>query len=56
MYISEDHLGAFIVKYLHVEEVSAVKSQAGIATSDFEIMVTMTRKTFNEVPNGLSML
>lgn len=42
--------GKFMVKYGRIEEVSAVKSRASIVTSDFEIMVTMTRKSFNGVP------
>lgn len=53
MYITNDHLGAFIAKYSQVEEVSAVRSRAGIATSDYEVMVIMTRKDFLEVPNVL---
>lgn len=44
MYISEDHIGAFMVDYRCVEDVVAVKNQAGIATSDIEVMVTMTYK------------
>lgn len=35
MYISGDHLGAFMVKYGRIEEASAIKSRADIASSDF---------------------
>lgn len=53
-YISEDHLGTFMAKYSRVEVVSLGKSGPGMATSDFEVMVTMTRKIFEEVPNVLT--
>lgn len=35
MYISEDHLEAFMVKYGCVQEMSAIKSQANIAKKQF---------------------
>lgn len=54
MYISEDHLEASMVKYGSIEEVSSVKSQVGISTSDFQVMVTMSHKSFNKVPNVLT--
>lgn len=53
MYITNDHLGVFMAKYGQVKEVSAVRSRAGIATSDYEVMVIMTRKDFLEVSNVL---
>lgn len=38
MYIKEEHLGIFLMRYRCIEEVSSVKSRAIIATSDFEVM------------------
>lgn len=51
MYITEDHLGAFFAEYAPVDEVSSIKSKSGIFTGDFEVLVTLTRPKFNEVPN-----
>lgn len=44
--------GAYFLNYGLVGEVSAVKRKSGISTSDVEIMITLTRKKFNDVPNG----
>lgn len=54
MYILEDHLDAFMAKYGCVEEVSSVRNQVSIDTSDFEVMVTMSYKNFNEVLDMLT--
>lgn len=54
MYISNDHLGAFFSDFGPVEEVSSIKSKAGFATSDYKVMLTLTRPKFNEVPNVIT--
>lgn len=54
MYISKDHLGAFFSDFGPVEEVSSIKSRAGFATSDYKVMVTLTRPKFNEFPNVIT--
>lgn len=54
IYITEDHLGVFLANYGWAENVSSVKNRTGIAASDFEVMVTMTRKNLLDVPNMLT--
>lgn len=50
MYITEEYLGVFFSDYGAVGEVSSVRSKAGIVTSDYKHMVTLTHKKFTEVP------
>lgn len=50
LYIAEDHLGFFYVKFGDVSDVSLVKCKTGIATTDFEIMITLTWKNFMNIP------
>lgn len=52
MYITEEHMGFFFSLYGLINEVSAVKKKSGLATND-ELVVTLTRKDFNDVPNVL---
>lgn len=54
LYIGEDHLGFFFAKSREVAVVSSVKSKAGIATGDFEIMITLTRNNFMDITNILT--
>ncbi|CAE1242006.1 unnamed protein product [Acanthosepion pharaonis] len=54
LFISLDHLGFFFSKFGEVASVSAVKSKAGIATEDVEVIVTVTRKNFVAIPNVLT--
>lgn len=53
LHLTEDHLGVFFSDYGSVEGVSFIKSKADIATSDYTIMVTLTRPKFNGVPNSI---
>lgn len=43
----------FFAKFGEVSNVSPIKRKAKIATTDVEIMVTVTRKNFMEIPNTL---
>lgn len=54
MYITEDHLGYYVAKSGKVADVSSIKRKTGIATSDTEIMFTLTMKIFVETPNVLT--
>lgn len=54
MYITEDHLGAFFSSFGPVEGLILIKGKSGIATSDFEVLVTLTRPKFNNVPNVIT--
>lgn len=47
IYITEEHFGAFLSDYGPVMELTSIKSKLDIATSDFEVMVTLTRPKFN---------
>lgn len=51
--ISGYRLGTFLALYGEVKEVSAIISKAGIATRDFVLQVTLTLKSFGEMPNVL---
>lgn len=51
--ITEDRMGTFFSQYEQVEEVSAVISKAGIATRDFVLQVTLTRRSIADIPNLL---
>lgn len=42
---------AFFSSYGPVEWVFSIKNKLGIATSDFEVLVTLTQPKINEVPN-----
>lgn len=50
MYITDDHIGGLLCRLW----TSSLKSKMGIATSDFEVMVTLTRQKFIEIPNVLT--
>lgn len=53
--ITEDHWGGgFFFEYGPAEEISTVRSKSGIATRDVELMVTLTRNRFNEVPKVIT--
>lgn len=54
IYITEDHLGVFLKNYGWAENVSSVRSGTGIAASDFDVMVTITRKNLLDVLNVLT--
>lgn len=54
MYITEGHLGAYFSNYGLVDDVSAVKGKSLITTSDVDIMVTLFRKNFIDIPNVLT--
>lgn len=51
--VDEDRLGAFFAQYGPVEEVPAIMSKAGIATGDFVLYITLTRQSFQDIPNIL---
>lgn len=51
--ISGDRLGTFFSQYGYVEEVSAITGKTGIATGEFVLQVTLTRKGYNDIPNTL---
>lgn len=53
MDISKDHLEAFFSQYLPVSEVSPLISKASIATRDFVLQVTVTLKSFLDIPDTL---
>lgn len=46
-------MGFFFSKFGEVHGISTVKSKAEITTSDVEIMVTVNRKNFMDIPNVL---
>lgn len=46
-YITEDHLGAFFTDYGPVDGVSSIKDKSDIATSGFEVLVTLSQPKFN---------
>lgn len=46
--------GGFFFEYGPAEEISTVRSKSGIATRDVELMVTLTRNRFNEVPKVIT--
>lgn len=52
LYITKDHLR--FAKIKEVGDVLSVKSNAGISTGDFEIMVTLTRENFMDIPNVMT--
>lgn len=54
LYIGEDLLGFYFAKFREVAVVLSVKSKAGIATGDFEIMLTLTRNNFIDITNILT--
>lgn len=54
MYITEDHLGAYFSNYGMVDDGSAVKGKSCIGTGDVDIMVTLFRKNFIDIPNVLT--
>lgn len=54
MYITKDYLRASFEDYVPIDEVYSINSKLGIATSDFEVLVTLTRPKFNEVPNTIT--
>lgn len=53
MDITEDQIGIFFTQYRQVEDISAVISKAGIATKDFVLQMTVTCRSFVEIPNIL---
>lgn len=53
LFITGDHLEFFFVKFGKVNDVSAVKSKAGI-TGDVKIMMTINRRIFMDIPNVLN--
>lgn len=53
LYITENHFGFFFAKFREVVDISSVKSKVGIATGDFEVTVTLTKKNFMDIPNVL---
>lgn len=53
LYITEEHLGYVFVKFSEVANILFIKRQTNITTSDVEIIVTLTRKSFMEIPNVL---
>lgn len=48
--IPEERMGAFFAKYGQVQEVSAVRSKAGIATGDIVLQVVLTWQSFQNIP------
>lgn len=48
LFISGDHLDFFFTQF---EEVAGVKGKTGIATGDTEILLTVDRKKFTNIPN-----
>lgn len=54
VYISKDHLSFFFSKFGEVAEFSAVKGKTGIATGDIEILITVNRRNFMDIPNVLT--
>lgn len=49
MYITGDNLGTFFSDYGSMEGVSFIKSNLGIATSGFEVLVALTQRKFNKI-------
>lgn len=47
-------MGVFFAKFIEVAGVSSVKSKAGVATGDFEVMITLTRRIFMNIPNVMT--
>lgn len=55
LYITESHLGFIFAGFGEVADVSSVKITTGIATGgNFEVMVTLTKKHFMDIPNILT--
>lgn len=50
----EEQPGVFLFRYGQVEDVLAVSNKAGIATGDYVLQITMTRKNFMDIPDILS--
>lgn len=50
LFISEDHLG---FSFSQFGEVLPIRSKAGIATGDVEILITLNRKQFMKISNTL---
>lgn len=48
--ILEDQMGAFFAQYNKVEDILATVSKVGITTREFVIQVTLTWKSFPEIP------
>lgn len=53
LFVSEVHLGFFFFQFGAISEISPIRSKAGIATGDGEILLTLNRKQFMEIPNTL---
>lgn len=51
--ICDDRMRALFSKYDEVEEVNAIINKSGIATGDMVLQVTLTRKSFGEIPKIL---
>lgn len=51
--ISKDQMGAFFAQYSQVDDFSATVNKLGITSEDFVIQVTLTWKSFSEIPNIL---
>lgn len=50
LYITEDHLGFCFSKFEEVADVPTVKGKTGIVTGDIEILNTINRRNFREIP------
>lgn len=51
--ITEYRMGTFFAQYEQIEEVSAVISKASIASGDFVLQITLTRRSIADIPNIL---
>lgn len=52
--IKEERVGALISQFGQVTDVTAAASKSGIATEDYVLQVTLTRKSFMNIPNILT--
>lgn len=53
MDIFEDKMEAFFLKFSKVEEVKALLGKSSIETGDVDLQVTLTQRSFGEIPNIL---
>lgn len=51
--ITVDRMGAFFAQYGKVKEVPGVISKVDIATGNIVLQVTLTRRSFSDIPNIL---
>lgn len=52
--ISQDRMEEFFAKYGQVQEVSAVRGKADIATGDIVLQIVFIRQSFQNIPNILT--